>query len=84
MSKRVGHTIGCLVLVVMGVAAIAAGIAAGASVDWNLVAPQVESYGRSRPPLFLVPSLIIGGGITLAAGIFALRLPVESGKRRDE
>ena len=85
MSLRARHTIGCIILIVLGVSGIAAGIAAGSSVGWDLLSGRIQAgFGRHSPPLFIVPTLIGGGAIAAIAGIAALRLPVDSGANRDE
>jgi len=75
VTERTKQTIGCLVLIVVGLALAAAGIAAGASVDWQLVDSVISYARRSAPAIVLVPMMVIVGVAATVLGAVVIRMP---------
>jgi len=80
VRERARQTIGCIVLIAIGIALVGGGIVTGASVDWQLVDSPVHFARRSSPAIVIVPMLILLGLAATVIGVVVLRLPVEDGR----
>jgi hypothetical protein len=80
VSATAKQTIGCLVLIAVGISLTAAGLVAGFAVDWDLLDAVVHQRGwwqRSVHAIFLVPSLLFLGLLATVIGVLVIRMPAE-------